>query len=148
MLGKNCIKIIFIIFFLLICALNAAAQNVHVTVQVTNVTVNGGRVVGGIFLTADEFRRETPSIPFILESTATTVSCVLSVPPGEYVVTAFQDTNNNLQLDVGLFGIPREMVAVSNYNGRGSPLPSRDYNRQKISINSSTPVITIGLYRF
>jgi uncharacterized protein (DUF2141 family) len=68
------------------------------------------------------------------------------LPIGEYVITAFQDANNNQRLDFGLFGRPRELVGISNFFGRGNP--SRNFDRQKILVNNSTGKITIGLYRF
>jgi len=145
MTGKNTVIIVFVLFFLVFCTLNSAAQNVQVTIQITNVTVNGGRVVGGIFLNADEFRRQIPSVSFNIESTSTVVSCVLSVPPGEYVISAFQDTDGNGNPNFNVLGIPREMIAITNFNGRG--FPSQNYDRQKVPVNSTTPVITFGLYK-
>jgi uncharacterized protein (DUF2141 family) len=49
------------------------------------------------------------------------VSQEVSLPHGEYVLTAYQDANNNGILDLGLFKFPKEMVAISNYFGRGFP---------------------------
>jgi len=146
MADRRIVKVILLFVLFVFFALNAAAQNVNVTIQVTNVTVNGGQIVGCVFFTAEAFRREEPSVYFIIPGNASTVSYSVSVPPGEYVITAFQDTNNNNSLDRNFLGVPREMIAISNYNGRG--LPTQDFNRQKIPVNSSTPVISIGLYRF
>jgi len=146
MKSNSIIRIIFLLVFFVICALNIAAQNVNVTIQITNVTVNSGQIVGCVFYTAEAFRKEEPSIYFIIPASASTVSYAVSVPPGEYVITAFQDTNNNNSLDRNFLGVPREMVAVSNYTGRG--FPTQDFNRQKIPVNSSTPIVSLGLYRF
>jgi len=146
MMNKGFVKAVFLLVFLALCVFNAAAQNVQVTIQFTNVVIGGGRIIGGIFFNADEFRKEEPRISFVIESTGATVSYVASLPPGEYVISAIQDSIENGQLDTGFLGIPRELVAISNYSGRG--FPSRNFNSQKIPVNSSTPVITLGLYKF
>ena len=114
--------------------------------NVTNVTVNGGKVYLAVFFNADEFRREEPAIAFELDSTSTVLSQTVSLPPGEYVFSAFQDSNGNGELDYNFLGIPRELVGISNYSGRG--FPSRNFDRQKIPVNSTTDVVTIALYRF
>jgi len=146
MVRKNIDKVVFLIVFFVFGALNIAAQNVNVTIQVTNVTINGGPVIGSVFLNEDEFKNEKPVIFFIVPSNTSTVSYTVTVPPGEYVITAFQDTNNNNRLDRNLLGVPREMIAISNYSGRG--FPTQNFNRQKIPVNGSTPFVSIGLYRF
>jgi len=117
-----------------------------VVVEITNVAVNDGIVYITVFANANEFRREEPSFHFAVESNRTVVSQQITLPAGEYLIAAFQDSNNNGQLDSNLFGVPRELVGISNYSGRG--FPSRDFNRHKIPINSSTGTITIGLYKF
>jgi uncharacterized protein (DUF2141 family) len=148
MIAKFLNKIVFSLFLAVFCAAGLFAQNqmVTVVVEVTNVIVNNGNVYLAIFFTADELRREEPSIAFQLDSTRTVLTQEVQLPAGEYVISAFQDNNRNKVLDFGLFGIPRELVGISNYFGRG--FPSRDFNRQKIPINSTTPKVTIGLYKF
>ena len=73
-----------------------------------------------------------------------TMSRELLLPNGEYVISAIKDANNNKRLDFGLFGIPRELLGISNYNGRG--FPSRNFDRQKISIGRTTEKIVVNLY--
>jgi len=68
------------------------------------------------------------------------------LPNGHYVITVIQDANNNKRLDFVLFGIPRELVGISNFNGKG--LPSRNFERQKILIDKTMEKITINLYSF
>ncbi|MDR1837798.1 MAG: DUF2141 domain-containing protein [Treponema sp.] len=121
-------------------------NNVRITVEITNAVINGGTVYLAIFSNAEEFRREEPYTAFELAANNSILSRELSLPRGEYVISAFQDANNNKTLDFGLFGIPRELVGISNYSGRG--FPSRDFNRQKIMIDNTTGNVTIGLYKF
>ena len=136
----------FVLFLLMFCAMNLHSENVQFTVEITNVVVNNGKVYLAIFTNADEFRKENPPIAFELESNRTVLSQEVSLPPGNYLISAFQDTNGNQKLDYGLFGIPRELIGISNYDGKG--FPSRSFDRHKIPINSATGKITISLHKF
>ena len=136
-----------IVFLFLGCVITSYCfSQAVITVEVTNVVVNDGIVYVDIFSTADGFRNGTPSVSFQLQSNNTTLMREISLPNGEYVITAYQDANNNQRLDYGLFGIPKELVGLSNYFGRG--IPSKNFNRQKILIINSIWTITIDLYRF
>ena len=42
------------------------------------------------------------------------VSTRLQLPPGEYALSIFYDSNNNGELDTNFIGIPKEPVALSN----------------------------------
>ncbi|MDR1803099.1 MAG: DUF2141 domain-containing protein [Treponema sp.] len=118
----------------------------NITIEINNVVINGGTVYIGIFSTAESFSREEPDFLFELEAINTTMVQKLSLPGGEYVISAIQDANNNKRMDFGLFGIPRELFGISNYNGRG--FPSRNFDRQKILIDRTTEKIIINLYGF
>ena len=141
-------KVIFLIIFsfVFLCYGFSQAPEVNIRVDITNVAVNGGTIYLVFFSTAENFRNESPDYAFALQAQSGTVSQELSLPAGEYVISAFQDANNNQRLDSNFLGVPRELVGISNYFGRG--LPSRNFDRQKIPINSSTGTVTIGLYRF
>jgi len=139
-------KAALLLFFTVFFAVNVFANNVRFTVEITNVVINDGKVIIAIFANVNEFRREEPSMYFMLDSTSTVITQEVSLPAGEYLISAFQDSNNNQRLDNNLFGVPRELVGISNYSGRG--FPSRNFDRHKIPINNTTDKITIGLYRF
>jgi len=123
----------------------AAQATVNTTIEINNIVINGGTVYVGIFSTAGSFDREEPDFFFELEAVNATMVRTLSLPYGEYVVSAFQDANNNKRMDYGLFGIPRELFGISNYNGRG--FPSKNFDRQKILIDKATEKIILNLYR-
>ena len=139
-------KKLLVLFFIAFFTVNSFAENVRVIVDITNVAVNDGKVYLAVFFNAEEFRKEEPAIAFELESRSATLSQEVSLPPGEYVISAFQDRNGNQRLDFNLIGVPRELVGISNYNGRG--FPSRSFDRQKIPVDNTTGRVTIGLYRF
>jgi len=121
-------------------------NNRRITVEITNVVVNGGRVYLTICSNADNFRNEISDFEFVLEADNTIISQELSLPNGEYVISAYQDANNNGKLDYGMFGIPKELVGISNYFGKG--YPSKSFDKHKILINNSTGKVSIGLYKF
>ena len=143
---KKIVVLLGLIFTLTVYCFSQTVNNGRITIEITNVVINGGRIYLTIFSTAENFRNETPDFTFILEAQNTNVFQELSLPNGEYVISAFQDANNNQRLDYNLFGVPRELVGMSNYFGRG--YPSKNFDRQKILVNNSTGTITIGLYKF
>jgi uncharacterized protein (DUF2141 family) len=139
-------KIIFAIYFTIFSALQLFAQNSQVLVEVTNVVVNGGKVYVIIFANANDFKNDKPHTVIEMESNNTTISQIVSLPYGEYVLTAYQDANNNGKLDLGLFLFPKERVAVSNYFGKG--FPTNNFEKQKVLVNNATGKIILGLYKF
>jgi len=124
----------------------AQTVNNNITIEVSNVVINGGTIFLAVFSSAETFRKEEPDYFFELNPNSTIISQRLSLPSGEYVVTAIQDANNNRQLDFNIFGIPKELFGITNFNGRG--FPSRNFDRQKILINNTIRNVIINLYRF
>ena len=136
----------FLFFFFSGYCFSQTVNNVIVTIEITNVVTNGGKIYLTIFSTAEKFKNGMPDFSFTLEDNNSIVSKELSLPVGEYVISAFQDANNNRSLDYGLFGAPKELVGLSNYIGKG--YPSKYFDKQKVLINSMTGKIVIGLYKF
>jgi uncharacterized protein (DUF2141 family) len=121
------------------------ASDNRITVEITNAVVNGGAVYLCVFSKAESFKKENPDIYYKLDAYKTSLVKEILLPDGEYVIMAFQDANNNQKLDYGLLGIPKELLAISNYSGKG--YPSRDFNKQKIPVNGATGKITLRLYQ-
>jgi uncharacterized protein (DUF2141 family) len=126
--------------------MNVFAENAQVLVEVTNVVVNGGKVYVIIFANAADLKNDIPHSVYEMESSNTIISQIISLPHGEYMLTAYQDANNNGKLDLGLFLFPKEKVAVSNYFGKG--FPTNNFNKQKVPVNDTTGKIVLGLYKF
>jgi uncharacterized protein (DUF2141 family) len=135
-----------IVLILLGCILASYcfSQSAH-TVEITNVVVNGGVVYLYIFSTAEGFKNGNPYLLLALEANDSNLSKEILLPDGEYVFSPYQDANNNKKLDYNLFGVPKELIGMSNYFGKG--YPSKNFDRHKITINNSTGKITIGLYK-
>jgi len=131
-----------------VCGLcfSQAGNSVNITVEVTNIVINGGKVYLAAFFSGESFRKEEPDMAVELQDDKTSIIKEVSLPRGEFVIFAFQDANNNKKLDNGLLGIPKEKIGISNYFGKG--YPSRNFDKQKILINERTGKIVLGLYHF
>jgi len=143
---KTIVLLLFFNFCLSGYCFSQTVNNERVTIEITNVVINGGTVYISVFSNAEGYRNGNPYIEFLLEASNTFLSYDITLPTGEYLISVYQDANNNQRLDYGLFGVPKEIVGLSNYFGRG--YPSRNFDRHKILVNNLTETITIGLYKF
>jgi uncharacterized protein (DUF2141 family) len=123
-----------------------AQADINVVIEINNIAVNGGTVHLAIFSSADSFRKETPEYGGEVPALNAVMTFEITLPAGEYVITAYQDANNNGRIDIGLFGIPRELVGVSNYFGRG--FPSQNFERQKVKVDRTSGRVVLNLYKF
>jgi len=140
-----------VIFLVLTFALSGLCfsqtdNTVNVTVEVNNIVANGGKVYLVVFFTPESFHKEKPDLAVEIPSDKPSAIKEGPLPRGECVLFVFQDANNNLKLDTGLFGIPKEKFGISNYFGKG--IPTRHFDKQKIMIDEKTGKIVIGLYKF
>ena len=136
-------KLFFCILILL--ASRVFANNIiNVTIEINGVIVNGGSVYVAVYSNENVYRNETPNYSFILDSVNASLIYSLELPQGEYVVSVFQDTNNNGRLDTNIFGIPTEPVGKTNYNLRGSP---GSFHNLKVPINNSSRRLIVNMGR-
>ena len=134
---------------LLLCALfciagSIFADNIHAIIEINGVTINGGSVYVAVYSNENDYKNENPYTSFILEPVQTTLIYNLELPEGEYVVSVFQDRNNNGKLDTTIFGIPTEHVGITNYNRRGAPL---GFNRLKVHIHNDSTRLVVNMGR-
>jgi uncharacterized protein (DUF2141 family) len=123
---------------------NCFADNIHATIEVNEVTVNGGLVYVAVYSSKNDYKNETPSVSFILEPVNTTLTYSLELPEGEYVVSSFQDKNGDGKLNSTIFGIPLEHVGKTNYNLRGVP---GGFNKLKAPVNNSSAKLIVNMGR-
>jgi uncharacterized protein (DUF2141 family) len=142
---KRFFAIIYFIGFLNILLFSHGENSKNITLEIINVIKNGGTVYVSIYSNEQYFKNMEPDISLVFEADNTIISHTITLPYGEYAITMYQDANNNRQIDLGLFGIPKELFGMSNYSGRG--FPSNNFNKLKIFINDVTEKITVGLYR-
>jgi len=143
---KNFVCLLFLGCVFSVYCFSQTVNNGHITIEITNVVINNGRVYLTVCSNENNFRNGISDFEFILEANNVTISHEVSLKNGEYVISAYQDANNNGKLDYELFGVPKELVGMSNYFGKG--YPSKSFNKQKILIDNSTGKVTIGLYKF
>ena len=120
-------------------------NNVEITIEITNVEINGGKVFLAIFSTAESFQKEKPAFSFELDANKISITKKITLKTGEYVISGFQDTNNNKELDYNMLGIPKEKIFITNYHGKG--YPSKNFNKQKIVIDQKSEKISISLFK-
>jgi uncharacterized protein (DUF2141 family) len=143
---KKAIVFLFIIFSFYGVCFSQTDNAVNVIVEINNIVANGGKVYLVVFFTEESFKKEKPDLAVEIPSDKSSAIKEGSLPRGECVLFVFQDANNNVKLDCGLFGIPKEKFGISNYFGKG--IPSRNFDKQKIMINEKTGRIVLGLYKF
>jgi len=131
-----------LVFLAVSGAVNVFAKNVNIAVELTGVTVNGGDVHVFVFSNEQDYKKDIRFKSFVMESANSVLVYILDLPEGEYLISAFQDTNGNGKTDTGFFGIPKEPIGITNYNGRGAP---GGFNKHKVLVNNSTIKISVNL---
>jgi uncharacterized protein (DUF2141 family) len=147
-LGGTVKRVVFLLFVFCVFSGYCFSQTtnyIHIKIEINNVVINGGKVYLLVFSTKERFKNEEPQIVFELNDNSTTIFWEILIPNGEYVITAFQDSNNNRKLDYGLFNKPKELLGMPNYSGKG--YPSKSFDKEKIFINNMSEKINIVLYK-
>jgi uncharacterized protein (DUF2141 family) len=118
------------------------AGDIHTTIEINGVTVNGGLVYVAVYSNENDYKNETAFAKFILQPDNTTLMYFLDLPEGEYVVSVYQDKNGDEKLNSGLFGMPSEPVGKTNYNLRGAP---GGFNKLKAPVNNSSTRLIVNM---
>jgi uncharacterized protein (DUF2141 family) len=133
-------KNVFCIFALLFCIKNLYAD-IPFTVEIHNVTVNGGLVYIRVFSNEASFRGRNP-IPeqtITIEPNSTILTVEIQIPIGYHVIGIHQDTNGNGDMDYNFLRIPLEPYGFSNMRGR---IPG-NFNQMKFRVNNINEKIVI-----
>jgi uncharacterized protein (DUF2141 family) len=114
-------------------------------ITINGVSVNGGKVYVAVYDNSTAYKKDDPCAKEIFEPIDTTLVWNINLAEGEYVVSIFQDTNNDGRLNTIIFGIPKEPFGITNYS-HGIPA---GFDKLKMSINSNSNmmVVNIGKYR-
>jgi uncharacterized protein (DUF2141 family) len=135
--------------FTLLCVLfligiSEAYADVPVVIEIQDVRVQQGTLYVAVYSDEASYKNDEPCGTFQLDPAGPVLSVEFRLPAGDYVAAAFQDTNGNGKLDTGIFGVPKEPAAKSNWNGMGSPGP---WKKLKVAVNDNSRKITICLYK-
>ena len=131
------------LFFLIICS-RIIYADINFSVEIRNVTINGGIIILGIYFNEQSFRNQSPDITLNIIPNNNVIIQEIILSTGFYVIGVHQDTNGNGIMDYGLFGIPREPYGFSNMRGR---IPG-NFNDLKFEIKEGNNSIIIPLVRF
>lgn len=107
-------NIFLIVLFILTSSLTAQETSNTITVNITNISNNEGKVVVSLhsertFMKTSPVQNETA----LIENGTATVSFE-NVEPGIYGIISFHDKNNNDRIDMAPTGMPTEAYGVSN----------------------------------
>jgi uncharacterized protein (DUF2141 family) len=134
-------------FFTVINLTSAFSQTTNektIVVEIHNVTINGGTLYVSASFNETAYKRQSPNITRRFEPAGNVIRAEITVPIGECVINVYQDLNGNGECDSGLFGIPKEPVGITNWDGKGPP---GSYRRLKVEITNTTNTIRINLYQ-
>jgi uncharacterized protein (DUF2141 family) len=137
-------KILVLLIFLLYST-SIFADQLNVTIEITEVLPNQGKIIMAIFNSKNGYKKNIPYKELKVESTSDTLFVNETLPSGEYVISMFQDKNGNGKLDTYLFNIPKEPIGLTNYFKKGIPGP---YKKLKVEINEDNTVIKIKMIHF
>ena len=118
------------------------AGNIGTTIEINGVIVNGGLVYVAVYSNKNDYENEKAFTSFVLQPNKTTLTHFLDLPEGEYVVSVFQDSNNDGKLNSGTFGIPKEPVGITNYDLKGAP---GDFNKLKMPVNRNSTRLLVNM---
>ena len=136
-------------YFIVFCLMSAMsvnnikAEKITFKVEINNVTKGGGKIYVGIYNNENSYKSTIPDIKLQHDANKTTIIVEVTLPEGEYVINAYQDSNGNGKLDFGFFNIPKEPSGITNYNGKGIP---GNFNKLKVKVDKNTQKITVNLY--
>jgi uncharacterized protein (DUF2141 family) len=127
-------KIIIAITFFI--ASLVSAQNVNLTVTLSGLKSNTGVLLVGLYNSDGTFLKKTyKGVTSDIRANGATVT-FLSIPKGEYAISAYHDKNKNGKLDTNFVGIPKEDYASSN-NAKGIMGPPK-YADAKFELNKDS----------
>jgi hypothetical protein len=117
------------------------ATDYQVQIQISNVTVSSHKLYV-LFYNTEKNYNKLPFKTYIIDAVQEDITITYTLPEGEYVITVFQDQNDNRKLDTNTIGIPKEPVGISNYSGKGIP---GGFNTLKLHIPNGNATIPIKL---
>lgn len=136
-------KKIIVCLAVLLCSGIALAQN-SMSLEIAGVKKSGGKIHISIFNNEKSFDERKTYCSMVANSISETVYVTIALPSGEYVISMYQDSNGNGELDTNILGIPKEPFGFSNYNGKSAP---GNFKKHKVMINESTKKISLHLYK-
>jgi uncharacterized protein (DUF2141 family) len=126
---------------LLLCAA-PLAQAATIEVRVSNVAGGKGTVNVAV-CDKERFLKQCPYSAAVPAKAGETVVLIEGVPPGTWAVLAYQDENQNKELDRNVLGIPKENYGFSRDAASMFGPPS--FEAAAIAVSGDTAVAAIRL---
>ena len=127
-----------------------AAQGAQAALQIeVDASRTTGQIAVAIYRDAESFRRSANPVRTLKldRKGAVTSASVTGLPPGRYVIAAFQDADGDDKLSLNNFGIPREPFGFSNNARARFGLPSFDAAAFSLTTaGASQRVVLRGLF--
>lgn len=102
-------------------AFQSLNQPSPLVIEILNVRKNGGIIVVTLYQNKSGWLK-SPFRKITLPTGENSVTATLTVPPGTYAVSIYQDENENGKLDQNFLGIPKEPIGFgNNYRPSGKP---------------------------
>jgi len=131
------IKLIFCLF-LLVAPFAPGSEKLEISVK--HVQVGKGSIVVEIYNAKETFFKK-PVETKTVKASGQTLDFSFDVPDGVYAVAAYQDINENKELDKGIFNIPKEPYGLSNNYRPKFSAPT--FDDCKFNINRETTITII-----
>ena len=117
MTKKNTIKLLLTSFILiLICKTNTAQTN-QVKLNIATLNTDKGHVLVALFNNSNGFPEDATKAyktAKIKSAKGTRTILINDIPPGQYAVAVFHDSNDDGKMNKNMLGIPKEGYGVSN----------------------------------
>lgn len=110
-------------------------QQTNLQVLVQHIQVGKGNIVVSVYSNKDDFLKK-PIASKTLKADSAGLSFMFSVPPGDYAIAAYQDENENGELDAGAFHIPKEPYGFSNHYRPKFSAPHYDGCLIKVTVHT------------
>jgi len=134
-------KKIIVCLAVFLCSGIAFSQN-SFTLDIAGVKKQGGKLYISFFSSEESFNKRKVCYSMEINATAETLPIPVSLSAGGYVISMYQDSNGNGELDSNFLGFPREPFGFSNYNGKNAP---GSFDKLKVMVNDKTKKITVQL---
>ena len=120
------------IFYLMLGCVLAFAKEYTVSLKITNVIPDGGKVIIGIHNSKEGFESQKSSQEIAIDPTASILEWSCTMEEGEHLISVYQDTNGNGHMDYNVVRMPKEPYGFTNYTSKTIP----SYKKQKFDLES------------
>ncbi len=130
------------VIFLICILFENSTFAADITVAITGVKIDQGKIFLGMFNNPMEFPGGNQKAGQFADSENSTIRMIFTnLNAGKHAFAAFQDKNGNKKLDTNFIGIPKERYGFSGKQVFGSP----KFEESAILVDSKNQVIRIEL---